>query len=574
MLKDVTGNITEIRRTVGFLTSGKNSNITIEPINDAALLERETLDFSVIVSDGNAEPNTITVVASKGTVSLVGGNQYKLTPPINFDGEIFVMVIVVDNLNASDTDSTSFTVSVTQVNDAPTSVSGTIETSKNTVSPAVNVVIVDPDLNDTHTLIIKTAAINGAVTIDGTALVYMPNNGFHGTDSFEVTATDSGGLSISGTIQVIVNQFNSAPTSASAVIVTTKNTASAEVNVEIVDPDLNDTHTLTIKTGPTNGSVAINGNALVYVPNSNFHGTDSFEITATDSGGLSVNGLVTVTVNELNTKPTFISEVIETSLNTSSEEVNIRIVDPDPNDTHTIILKKDPVNGSVVINGTALVYTPNKDFYGIDSFDLTVTDSSGLSSRGTINVIVNELNTGPKSATALIETLMNTDSAKVTVNIVDVDINDTHVLTLKRKPFYGTVTIDGITLTYSPKKDFFGGETFEITVTDSGGLSVNGNVNVTVTNTNTGGGDTGGDTGGGDTGGGDTGGGDTGGGDTGGGGTGGGDAGGGDTGGGDTGGGDNLTPEKKDEGGSVNFYILLLLLTVWIGKGFTYRKTD
>ncbi|KGJ96794.1 Ig-like domain-containing protein [Colwellia psychrerythraea] len=580
-VEDVTGNKTEIRRTVGFLTSGKNSNITITPINDADLVEKETYSFSVDVTDGNAVSNTITVVASQGTVKLVSGDEYTLIPPANYNGDIFVMVIVVDDENSSDADSSSFTVSVTQLNDAPTSVTATISTTTNTVSSAVNAEIVDPDFNDTHTITIKVEPTNGSVIIDGTALVYKPNNGFHGTDSFEVTVTDSGDLSVDGTISVIVNQFNTAPISVSATIETTMNTASAEVYVDIVDPDLNDTHIITINTEPVNGSVLINGTAVIYTPNSDFHGTDSFDITVTDSGGLSIDGIISVMVNELNTAPKFEAPLIGTTMNTASVEVNIEVVDPDPNDTHTIIIKTEPANGSVAINGIALVYTPNSDFHGADSFEITVTDSHGLNVSGTINVVVNELNTAPKSVTALIETVMNTVSEKVTVDIVDVDSGDTHVLTFKTEPYYGTAVIDGITLTYTPKVDFFGGETFAITVTDSGGLSVDGKVNVTVAATDTGGGDTGGgdtgggDTGGGDTGGGDTGGGDTGGGDTGGGDTGGGDTGGGDTGGGDTGGGDtvnNITPEEKDEGGSFNFYILLLLLSVWVNKALKYRR--
>jgi len=550
-VEDVTGNKTEIRRTVGYLTSGKNSNITISPIEDAAIVEQETHTFSVVVTDDNDVANTITVVSSEGAVQLVNGNEYRLTPPANYNDEIFVMVIVVDDENPSDADSTSFTVSVTQVNDAPTAVSGTIETSMNTISAEVNADVVDPDINDIHTITIKSNPLNGAVTIHGSALVYMPNGGFHGADSFEVTATDSGGLSIDGTINVIVNQFNTGPTSVSGSIETTLNTASAEVNVKITDPDFNDSHTIILKAEPANGSVVISGLGVVYTPNADFYGIDSFEVTATDSGGLSVDGNISVKVNQLNTAPKLVTTIIETTLNTASAAVNVEIVDPDPNDTHTMIIKTPPRNGDVVIHATGLVYTPNHDFHGADSFTITVTDSSGLSITGVINVIVNESNTAPKSATALIETTMNTVSAKVLVNFVDVDSGDTHVLTFKTKPFYGTAIIDGMTLTYTPQKDFVGRESFSITVTDNGGLSVDGNVNVTVAAIDTGGGDTGGgDTGGGDTGGGDTGGGDTGGGDT----------------------GSNVTAEEKDGGGSFSFYILFLLLSVWARKALQYNS--
>ncbi len=207
-VEDVTGNKTEIRRTIGFLTSGKNSNITIEKINDAALVEDENLSFTVNVTDGNAEPNTVTVVASSGVVNLVSDNNYTLTPPTNFNGDIFVMVIVVDNKNSSDADSTSFTVNVTQLNDAPTSVSASIETTMNTPSGAVAVIVADPDLNDDHSLTIKKRPTNGIVIINGMSVEYTPNLDFTGDDSFEITATDRGGLSVNGSVNVTVSSTN------------------------------------------------------------------------------------------------------------------------------------------------------------------------------------------------------------------------------------------------------------------------------------------------------------------------------------------------------------------------------
>ncbi len=485
-IEDVTGNKTEIRRTVGFLTSGKNSNITIAPIDDAALVGEETLNFTVSVTDGNSEPNTITVVASDGDVELVSGTEYSLTPPDNFHDEIFVMVVVVDNKNPSDADSTSFTVSVTQINTAPTSVStnAPIETSVNIASAEVNVDVIDLNDDSGHTISLKTAPVNGSVVINGMALVYTPNSDFSGDDTFEVTATDSEGLSVDGVIEVVVHITNAAPESVSARIETNMNEQSDLVEVTIVDTDPGDTHTITLKTAPANGSVVVNGTALVYAPNSDFFGNDSFEITATDKGGLNVDGIVEVAVHITNVPPESVSAHIETSMNRQSHLVEVTIVDTDLDDTHTITLKTAPANGSVVIQGTALIYTPNSDFFGTDSFEITATDKGGLSVDGIVGVAVHITNVAPQSVSAHIETSMNRPSHLVEATIVDVNLNDTHTITLKTSPVNGSVVIYGTALVYTPNNDFLGEDTFEITAIDNGGLSIDGIISVIVrTNT-------------------------------------------------------------------------------------------
>lgn len=203
-VKDMAGNKTEVRRTIGYLTNGNNSNISITPINDATLIDDETLNFSIEITDNNITENTITVLSGAGTITKVDDNNFTLVPPENYQGEIFVIVSVTDNSNASDSDSIAFTVEVKQINDAPVSVSASIETLMDTQSIENIIVINDPDLHDSHVITITEEPNNGIANINGHLLSYQPNKGFFGNDSFIITATDTGGLSITGTVNVSV----------------------------------------------------------------------------------------------------------------------------------------------------------------------------------------------------------------------------------------------------------------------------------------------------------------------------------------------------------------------------------
>lgn len=186
-------------------------------------------------------------------------------------------------------------------NRAPTAASASITTYENTQSDGANTQVSDPDAGDTHTIAIVSQPSNGSAQVIANKLFYTPDSGFVGNDSFQFRATDSGGLSVTGTASVTVlaasnGGNNSAPTAASASIITYENTQSDGVNAQVSDPDVGDTHIISIVSQPSNGSAQVIGNQLVYTPNSGFVGGDSFQFSARDSGGLSVTGTANVTV--------------------------------------------------------------------------------------------------------------------------------------------------------------------------------------------------------------------------------------------------------------------------------------
>jgi len=130
-------------------------------------------------------------------------------------------------------------------------------------------------------------------------LVYTPGTGFVGNDSFQFSATDSGGLSVTGIASVTVlaaGGGNNAPTAASASITTNENTSSEGVSAQVTDPDDGVGHVISIVLQPSNGTAQVINNKLVYTPGTGFVGNDSFQFSATDSGGLSVTGIASVTV--------------------------------------------------------------------------------------------------------------------------------------------------------------------------------------------------------------------------------------------------------------------------------------
>ena len=114
-----------------------------------------------------------------------------------------------------------------------------------------------------------------------------------------VSAANRSRLVYTGTqlLRMAGTPANSAPSSTQATITTLVDQVSAGVVPTVFDVDVQDSHVFSIVSQPTHGSAAVVNGRLVYTPASGFVGQDSFIFRASDLGGLSVNGMASVTVN-------------------------------------------------------------------------------------------------------------------------------------------------------------------------------------------------------------------------------------------------------------------------------------
>ncbi len=63
-------------------------------------------------------------------------------------------------------------------------------------------------------------------------------------------------------------------------------------------------------------------------------------------------------------------------------------------------------NGSLVINGTTIEYTPKQDFNGTDHFSYTIRDADGETSTATVTVTVNPVNDAPVQSSTVSYTVV------------------------------------------------------------------------------------------------------------------------------------------------------------------------
>ena len=247
------------------------------------------------------------------------------------------------------------------------------------------------------------------------------------------------------------------------------------------DPNGN-TLTLVEVSAPTHGTaVAADTGEVVYTPEPDFHGTDSFTYVVGDGSRLTARAAVTVTVLPVNDPPLAVDDAADTPEDTP---VTISVLGNDSDvegDALALVEASAPTHGTVRLTDTgAVVYTPEPDFHGTDSFTYVVGDGSGLTARAAVTVTVLPVNDPPLAVDDAEETPEDTP---VTISVLGNDSDpDGDALTVVEAsaPTHGTAVADTGEVVYTPEPDFHGTDRFTYLVGDGSGLTARAAVTVTV----------------------------------------------------------------------------------------------
>jgi hypothetical protein len=137
------------------------------------------------------------------------------------------------------------------------------------------------------------------------------------------------------------------------------------------------------------GTTAVEAGRIVYKPSSNYNGTDSFSYTIIDTNGQTAIGLVSVTVQSVNDRPTATDDA-KTVLIGQTVTIDVLSNDSGLGDglLDLSVLPPFPTKGTVTksADGRALVYTPNKK--GTDTILYRIVDTDGNNDEATVTVKV------------------------------------------------------------------------------------------------------------------------------------------------------------------------------------------
>lgn len=322
-----------------------------------------------------------------------------------------------------------------------------------------------------------TAGIEGQYT-------FTPFDNFNGVASFQVAADDGRGGTDFQSVVVNISAVNDAPTSPGALNVTTAKGQSIEIDAStgVFDPE-GDPISFNVTTNPSNGTlqlVAGSPGEYVYTPNAQFEGTDQFIVTISD-GTLSTTRTVQVSTGG-NLPPVADASQSVTLDEDTPTTIGIGASDPN-NDNLTFTISALPSNGSAqpTANGSVL-YTPAADFFGNDSFEVTISDGNGGSVVQTVDLVINSVNDAPEVDDVQSVTVLEGSPVDVNIGATDAE-GDTLSYNITQNPNNGTVTDNGDgSYTYTPSDgDFIGIDTFVVTVSDGNGGNSSQEVRISFT---------------------------------------------------------------------------------------------
>ncbi|MBA3721993.1 MAG: tandem-95 repeat protein, partial [Parachlamydiaceae bacterium] len=288
-----------------------------------------------------------------------------------------------------------------------------------------------------------------------------------------------------------VNAQNIPPYTVNDVVVVNKNTV-FNGNVLTNDSDIGGT-TLTanavtnVRTQQNHGSITITSNgAFTYTPDAGYTGPDSYQYFALD-GVTSIAGQISITVNN---NPTAVNDSANALEDAAGFTINVLANDSDDLSTPTIQSFTQGTKGVVSLGTGNLIYTPNLNANGVDTFTYTIVDAGGLTATATVTVTLTAVNDAPvllgtqtvledagaQSVTGFVKggPPTATDEQAQTFSAITVINNNNSLFSVQP-----TISSTGV-LTYTPAANQNGSATVTVTLTDNGGTA-NGGV-ATITN--------------------------------------------------------------------------------------------
>jgi len=492
-------------------TAQATATITVNLIDDPAVISG---DISFTGNEGDAVDGTMTAgdvegltdgtyftvsaATTNGTAAInpaTGAWTFTPTDPNWFGSDSFT-VTVTDDLGGT----TTQVVNITLANvDDPSTIGGIISYSGNegdAVAGTMTAIDVE-GLTDGTYFSITGAATNGTAAINAStgAWTFIPTDpNWFGSDSFTVTVTDDLGGTTTQVINITLANVDDPATIGGAISFSGNEGDAVGGTMTATDVEgLTDGTYFSITGAAANGTAAINPatGAWTFTPTDpNWFGSDSFTVTVTDDLGGTTTQIVNITLANVD-DPAVIGGAISFSGN-EGDAVGGTMTATDVEgltDGTYFSITGAAANGTAAINAStgAWIFTPtDPNWFGSDSFTVTVTDDLGGTTIQIMNITLANVDDPAVIGGVISYSGNEGDAVGGTMTASDVEgLTDSTYFTVTSAATNGTAAINASTgtWTFTPTDpNWFGSDSFTVTVTDDLGGTTTQVVNITLAN--------------------------------------------------------------------------------------------
>ena len=415
----------------------------------------------------------------------------------------------VTNSNGDESQKTFVTLTLNNVNDAPTSSGTAIKVDegnavafnfayKDSDTDLVNIVFGEGDVGPTNGNV-----IDGDDNVNG-SFRYIHNGGETTTDTFNYSVSDGEFTTELVFVTVSISPVNDLPLAIDKSVSTTEGGTISTLPFEGTDIETADNELkFKLSTAPTHGKVTQNVSSGVfsYTHDGSETTTDSFTYQANDGTDFGPQATVTVAIQSVNSSP--VTSAVNLTVDEGGASFEFDLINSSSDADNSVgdltySLESSATNGSAVLSGSTIVYTHNGGETTSDSFTYKVNDGNSDSNISTVKVTVNAINDAP-TITASTSTLDEKDKIEITINGADVDSSSLSY-TLTTAPTAGILndssgeeladgsTLSGNVVTYTHTTSLSGSDagsdSFIVSVSDGSASSADTTMPIVITNIN------------------------------------------------------------------------------------------
>ncbi|MBU2984233.1 retention module-containing protein, partial [Saccharophagus degradans] len=399
-----------------FLAEANNNQPEAGVIENTTFNEDEFSQLDVSTAFNDSDPEQTLTYTAEGLpegleldplTGIISGTPTNAAALLN-GGTYTVVVTATDDSGASNNSaSTSFTLQIANVNDAPEvesapQLSDAVEDEPYIISNE-ELLAGASDIDQDELTVTNVSLVTGQGEIiandDGT-FTFNPAPNYNGPVEFSYTISDGQGGEIQNTATLNVTPVNDAPTAVGDGVVSTDTNVPVTVNVLANDFDVDGDEISIVSAEANQGTVTVNADGtLTYTPNEDFVGRDVLSYTITDGNGNTSTSFALVNIVVGNNAPQ-LGDDATVNVNENETAVgNFAATDAD-GDTITYSLEGADANLFTI------------DALGNLSF---VTAPDFETNAGPFNVVVTATDNGLGNLS---------DSQSITINVLDVNENN------------------------------------------------------------------------------------------------------------------------------------------------------